>query len=68
MDLFSLLHNPVAIGIAVGVLSAAKVDYAAFKSWQCFHDAAVYNWRLASFRWLQGAIVGAVTGFGFDHL
>lgn len=68
MTAFDLLHNPVAIGLVAGLLAAARIDYEAFKSWQSFHDVATYDWKTASWRWLRGAIVGAVAGLGFDSL
>lgn len=59
-----LIHHPVvsviAKGALVGVLTAAASDYAAFRSWKSYRDFYTYDWGVASFRWLQGAFVGAV--------
>jgi hypothetical protein len=60
------LHKPIVLGALVGALAAARVDYSAFKAWRSFHEFAVYDWRTALFRWVQGAVVGAVTASGFD--
>jgi hypothetical protein len=59
-----LLQYPMVRGAIAGVLAAAVVDYGAFRSWKSFDDAAAYDWKTASWRWLQGAIVGTLTGVG----
>lgn len=51
-----------------GALSAAAVDFRAFKAWQSFHDAATYDWQTAAWRWAQGAIVGALSAVGVGAL
>ncbi len=51
-------------GAVAGLLAAAAVDFRAFKAWQSFHDAAVYDWKTAGWRWFQGAVVGAVSAAG----
>lgn len=61
-----LLHTPAGIGAIGGVLSAARVDYAAFRSWDEWTDVVSYSWRLASWRWFQGALIGALGVLGFD--
>ncbi len=53
-------------GALVGVLGAAAADYAAFRSWKSFHDAAVYEWKVAGWRWFQGAVSGAVGSAGLS--
>lgn len=60
-----LLTVPMFRGFLTGIASAALVDYGAFRSWKNFHDMYTYDWGTALWRWLQGGIVGAVTGFGF---
>lgn len=59
-----LLQNPIVRGVLTGVLSAAAVDFAAFRSWQSFHDAQSYAWGVAAWRWAQGAIVGLFASLG----
>lgn len=54
----------LAHGAIAGLLAAAAVDFHAFKSWQSFGDAKAYNWPVALFRWLQGAVIGAASAFG----
>lgn len=49
------------VGAGGGIAVAAKADREAFKTWQSFHDAAVYRWDLATWRWFQGAVLGATT-------
>jgi hypothetical protein len=64
MTLAYLLALPVVKGALAGALAAAVVDFQAFRAWQSWHDIVDYRWSTASFRWLQGAIVGAVTALG----
>lgn len=58
------LQHPAVHGALVGALTAAKVDLSAFRAWRSVHDFAVYDWRTATFRWVQGAILGALTAAG----
>lgn len=58
-------HHPVARGAAVGVVTAAAVDIAAFRSWKSFDECRAYDWKVAAWRWFQGAVIGGMTGFGF---
>lgn len=58
------LVRSIGHGTLTGVLSAMAIDYHAFRSWKSWHDAASYQWSLACWRWVQGAVVGAVTGAG----
>ena len=59
-----IAHHPVAHAAASGALSAALIDIAAFRKWQSWHDAAEYQWGLASWRWFQGGFYGAMAGWG----
>ena len=63
-----LLHQPVVRAALEGALVAAAIDYAAFRSWKSWQEAARYDWRTASFRWVQGAVYGAMTGLGLAGL
>jgi len=51
-------------GAIGGILSAAMVDFAAFRAWKKWEEARTYDWKLAAFRWLQGGLVGAATAAG----
>ena len=66
--LSSILHSSAFKGALAGWLSAAGVDFQAFRSWKSFHDAAVYQWGTALWRWLQGAVLGAVAGGGYGAM
>lgn len=59
-----LLMKRILVGAVGGALASAEADYAAFRTWQTWHDVAVYDWRTATFRWFKGAIIGAVTVAG----
>lgn len=58
------IHHPIVQGALTGFIGAAVVDFGAFRAWKTWHDIAVYQWSTASFRWFQGAVVGAVAAAG----
>lgn len=58
--LLSALH-----GAFVGALSAMWIDYRVFRQWKKWSDATTYDWSTATFRWMHGAVVGAITGAGY---
>lgn len=62
----AILQNRIVMGAVAGVLTAALVDFNAFRAWKTFHDVSTYQWSTAAFRWLQGAIVGAITATGLN--
>jgi hypothetical protein len=59
-----LLTNKFVAGALAGLLSAAAVDFQAFRSWKSFNDAVTYDWTIALWRWFQGAAVGALAAAG----
>lgn len=65
-EVMTVFQHPVVQGAIGGLIVAARVDYAAFAAWQSFGDAAGYNWWLASWRWFQGALIGALAALGFS--
>lgn len=60
----ALLENKIVAGVIAGVAAAVLVDVAAFRSWKRWQDARTYDWGVASFRWCQGALMGALTAVG----
>jgi hypothetical protein len=52
----------IALGAANGALVAARIDFLAFKAWKDWSDILAYDWRIATFRWFQGAVIGAAAG------
>lgn len=69
MDIFyAVVHSAAFKGAVSGVLGAGAADFAAFKSWKSFHDAAEYQWGVAAWRWLQGAVLGAASGAGLGWM
>lgn len=60
------LQYPLVQAVVTGVLSAAVVDFAAFRSWKSWQDAASYSWGTAAWRWFQGAVVGLLVGLGIN--
>lgn len=52
-------------GAITGVAAAAYVDYLAFRSWKSFDDFRRYDWGIAVWRWIQGAVIGGLTAAGF---
>ena len=66
--LTTIIHSGTFHGALTGAVAAAAVDFHAFLTWKKFSDAAHYDWGTATFRWCQGAVVGAVTGAGYGAL
>ena len=64
----SLLANKYVAGALSGLLAAAVVDIAAFRSWKSVDDAKAFDWKVAGFRWLQGAISGVLIAAGLGSL
>lgn len=62
------VHVPWVSGALTGLMSAAAIDFRAFQSWKSFHEAAIYDWQTAGWRWLQGAVVGAMSGLGLGWM
>lgn len=62
------IYAAIFHGALTGWASAAVVDYHAFATWKSFSDAKAYNWGTAAFRWVQGAVTGAVAGAGLGAL
>lgn len=60
MDYSAILHSAAVQGAITGAVAAAGVDFHAFRTWKSFNDVATYSWSTAAFRWLQGAVLGAV--------
>ena len=62
------LQHPIVKGAIAGMVTAAAVDFAAFRSWKSWQDALTYSWSLAAWRWFQGAVIGAVTAAGIGEV
>ena len=60
MDFQAFLHSPVTLGAVSGALGAAIADVHAWRSWR---DAR-FNFATASWRWVQGAVLGAAGAAG----
>lgn len=58
--LTTLWGNPILHGAVLGGLVAARVDYMAFIAMKTPGDALAYDWKVAAWRWFQGAVMGAV--------
>ena len=55
------MQDPLFRGVLTGVLAAAAVDFAAFRSWKGWNDATSYAWGVATFRWTVGGLIGLLT-------
>ena len=64
--LHTLWHLPLIHGAMLGWGVAARLDYVAFKSWKSADEAWKYDWKLAAWRWFQGAVIGAGGESGFS--
>lgn len=60
------LASPIVQGALTGFLSAAALDYLAFRKFQRWGEFTTYDWSVASFRWFQGIVVGAVGAFAIQ--
>jgi hypothetical protein len=58
------LANPIVRAAITGLVTAAAVDFQAFRTWKSFDDAKAYSWSVAGWRWFQGAVIGAVSALG----
>lgn len=63
-DLQAVLDHPAVKGALAGIVAAAAVDIDAFRKFESFEQAKAYKWDRALFRWIQGAIAGAIAGLG----
>lgn len=60
MDWQTIWQSAFVTGAVSGFLAAAAVDFAAFRSWKSFREAATYQWGVAAWRWLQGFVAGGL--------
>lgn len=62
-----VVHHALAGGVAgmcSGAIGAARADFHAYTTMRTPDEFRAYNWRVARFRWMQGAILGFVSGLG----
>ena len=64
----AFLSSPLAHGALTGLITAAAVDVAAFRSWKSVDEAMHYAWKLAAWRWVQGVVWGVLTAAGMRAL
>lgn len=55
-----MTHTHLFVGGVAGALAAFTTDLLAFKKFQDWHDFTTYSWRVATFRWTQGFVLGMV--------
>lgn len=62
--------HPLVVKLIWGAIqgwgSAALIDYRTFRTWKSWHDFAVYDWNVATFRWFQGAVTGTLIAAGLS--
>jgi hypothetical protein len=58
------LQLAVVRGALAGLGGALLIDYAEFRKWKSVNEALGYDWGVAAWRWLQGAVGGALAGLG----
>lgn len=54
----------IAVAAGAGALAAASTDIASFRTWKNWDALLTYDWKLASFRWFQGAVLGGLAAAG----
>ena len=62
----SVLRHPVVVGTITGFVGAARVDYLAFQNAKSLDEMLAYSWKVALWRWFQGAVGGAVVARELD--
>jgi hypothetical protein len=62
------ITRKLAAGAFAGFVAAFATDYSAFKQFKKWTDFKDYDWGIASFRWVQGAVLGVGTAFGLAQL
>lgn len=67
-----LKHSLIVKGAVTGTVAAARVDFKAFREAQDRGETGVFvdhfDFTIARKRWISGAIMGALTGGGFEGL
>jgi len=63
-----LLANTYVSMMIAGALAGAATDISAFRSWKSFEEARAYDWRIASWRWFQGAGMGLIAAAGLGAM
>lgn len=56
----AVVAHPMVHGALRGAFVAGGIDILAFRSWKRWDDAASYDWNVATWRWFQGAVLGAL--------
>ncbi len=57
-----------AVGALGGLLVAIRADSESFRAWKCWADVGHFDWSIASFRYIKGAVIGALTFAGFGAM
>lgn len=68
MDFQTIMQSAFMTGAVAGLVSAAVVDFAAFRSWKSMEEAAAYAWGVAAWRWAQGFIGGGLAATVFQTM
>lgn len=68
MDFQTIMNSAFAVGAVSGLVSAAVVDFAAFRSWKSAKEAAAYEWSVAVWRWFQGFVGGGLAATVFQNI
>lgn len=66
MDWYLLV--PILKAAGAGALAAASTDLLAFRKFQSATEFKDYNWRVAAFRWGQGAVMGVLAYYGLGQV
>lgn len=63
-ELQAYLALPFVQAVVTGLLGGIAVDIVAFRTFKSWNEFASYDWSLASFRAVQGAVGGVLGYFG----
>lgn len=59
---------PILKAAGAGMFVAATQDIQSFRSWKSYEEARAYNWKLAAWRWAQGAVFGVLAYYGLGRV
>lgn len=62
------LVRHAAMGALGGLIVAIRADRETFNRWTTWQDIETFDWSVASFRYLKGATIGALTVSGIGGL
>lgn len=63
-----LINNPHVSAAIGGFMGAILIDILAFLRWKKWDEAAVFDWKVATLRWVQGTLGAFLGSYGISGL